>query len=187
MALQEGFSSLHLCSVWAEPVVNNPYSCSYKCCGTTFTSDKGFDSLFWHSKSEKYSKNSFKIQTCWKQWSSFEIGNLLPYHELIRYPTVTRVVKAALALAHGSAYVEREFARSGTFLAKNKAIMSERNLNAKMSIKEGIRYDGISLQLLMTAKLIYLGRRAYASYMRHQEENQRVAGKQKRKRCWQGQ
>lgn len=54
----------------------------------------------------------------------------------IKYPTVTKVVKACLTLSHGSAEVERGFPRSGNILTDDKSAIGPfqwplhfRNLN----------------------------------------------------------
>jgi len=55
-----------------------------------------------------------------------------------KYPFITKVVKAALTLSHGSADIERQFSVSGNVLTEDKTVMSCRMLNTRLNIKQGI-------------------------------------------------
>lgn len=56
-----------------------------------------------------------------------------------RHPAIKKVVQSSLALAHSSADVERGFSKSELLLTEDKAHMSERMLNAKLAIFDGLK------------------------------------------------
>lgn len=81
---------------------------------------------------------SIRIDDFWQQ--IFEIENFLKER---KYPLITRVVKAVLPLAHGSSDVERRFSISRNQLPADRAAMSEKTLNARLNIWDGLQiYNG---------------------------------------------
>lgn len=84
---------------------------------------------------EEVGFNLNKGQKIYLYWSSIFA---LKTASNMRYPEIEKVVQAALALAHGSADVERGFSKSGLLLTEDKSNMSERMLNAKLSVSEGL-------------------------------------------------
>ena len=92
-----------------------------------------------------------------------------------RYPTITRVIKAALALPHGSADVERGFSASALHLSEDRANMSERTLNARMIINDAMKkYDNLAHKVPITKQLLKLGQSAYRSYQMYLEEQKKA-------------
>ncbi|KYN24381.1 hypothetical protein ALC57_04018 [Trachymyrmex cornetzi] len=57
----------------------------------------------------------------------------------IKYPVVSKVVKALLSLSHGNADVERGFSTSALILTDNRASMSEKTLNSYMIVKYALK------------------------------------------------
>lgn len=53
-----------------------------------------------------------------------------------KYPAVTKIVKAALALSHGNADVERGFSLSGNILNEDTANICERTLDAHLTVRD---------------------------------------------------
>ncbi|XP_046591733.1 uncharacterized protein LOC124293709 [Neodiprion lecontei] len=91
-----------------------------------------------------------------------------------KYPIITRVVKACLALAHGSADVERGFSRSKRILSIDKAAMSERTLNARLAICDGTKKFKNKPHLVpITRDLITSGRLAHQNYTCFLEEERK--------------
>ena len=60
-------------------------------------------------------------------------------HENPKYQEIKRVVQNALALTHGNADVERGFSESGNILTSEKSRMSEKMLNSKLHINNGLK------------------------------------------------
>lgn len=73
------------------------------------------------------------------------------------YPTVAKVVKVCLSMSHGSADVERGFSLSGRVLSEDKAAMSLRTLNAKLTVADALkRVDNTPELIPITKNLITL-------------------------------
>lgn len=88
-----------------------------------------------------------------------------------KFPTLTKVVKAALALSHGSASIERGFSTSGLVLTSDKTAMNERGINARLNILSGMKKYNSKVSLLpITDELLLLARKAYQSYKNYLEE-----------------
>jgi len=59
-----------------------------------------------------------------------------------KYPQASKVVKAALALSHGNAEVERVFSASRRYLTEDRASLSEKTVNAVITVKDTMKlYD----------------------------------------------
>src|SRR5678815_2342152 len=83
-----------------------------------------------------------------------------------RFPTVERVVKASLSLSHGNADVERAFSTSGRTLTSTRSSMSERTLNALITVKSALKmYDNKPYLISLTPELLSMGRLAYKQYI----------------------
>lgn len=81
---------------------------------------------------------SIRIDHFWRQ--IFEISNVCNEP---KYPLLTKVVKAALSLAHGSSDVECGFSISRNQLPADRAAMTEKTLNARLNIRDGLKiYNG---------------------------------------------
>lgn len=95
-------------------------------------------------------------------WSSIF---LLKTSSNTRYPEIKKVVQATLSLAHGSADVERGFSKSDLLLTEDKAHMSERMLNAKLAVFEGLKkYNYMVHKVPIPNNLIKLAQNAHHSY-----------------------
>lgn len=141
----------------------------------TLPFDLEYDTLLDEWKLLQHEKNTpeideFRVDTYWYQFFTLKhpSGNL-------KYPTVTKVVKAALALSHGSADVERGFSTSGRVLTEDRASMSERTLNAILGVKDVLKqwdnkphYVPITKQLLGLAKV---ARQRYRNYLEEEKRN----------------
>jgi hypothetical protein len=77
-----------------------------------------------------------------------------------KYPTVTTIVKASLALSHGNADVERAFSISGKFLTNDKTAM-----NARLNIKDGLsHFDNKPELVQITKQLLRAAHQANQNY-----------------------
>ena len=79
----------------------------------------------------------------------------------MKYPLVSKVVKAALSLSHGSADVERGFSSSQRFMTSDRASMSERTLDAYLHVKFHKLYDGKVHLVHINKELLNLTQSAY--------------------------
>ena len=57
--------------------------------------------------------------------------------DVYKYPTISKVVKSALSLSHGNGNVERGFSRSGRVLREDKASMTIKMLNSRLTVLDG--------------------------------------------------
>jgi hypothetical protein len=100
----------------------------------------------------------------------------------LKYPTLASVVKASLILAHGSADVERRFSRSRRILTQDRARMSERTLNGRLNVIDGIaRYNNKAELVPITKRLLTLARNAWNSYERYLEEERKKKEEEKQR------
>lgn len=107
-------------------------------------------------------KKSERIDHYW-QANIFDKTN---FNNDIKYPLVTKVVKACLSLSHGNSDVERGFSKSKLSLTKDKTNMSERTLNARLLTHDSTKKFKGRLHLLpITNDLLTMARRARQSYM----------------------
>ncbi|CAI6357860.1 unnamed protein product [Macrosiphum euphorbiae] len=105
-------------------------------------------------------QNSLRIDVYWNLiiTQKSENGNL-------KYPLLSKVVKAALSVSHGNADVERGFSCSANYLTDDRASMSEKTLNAALVVKDAIKmYDNRAALVPITPKLISLAHSAYNRY-----------------------
>jgi len=99
----------------------------------------------------------------------------------IKYPTVTKVVKACLTLSHGSAEVERGFSRSGNILTDDKSAMSCRMLNGRLNIQNGLsRYNKKPELIPMTKELLLSARLAHSKYVNFLEESKKKENRRRK-------
>ncbi|KAL4085365.1 hypothetical protein QTP88_027224 [Uroleucon formosanum] len=91
-----------------------------------------------------------------------------------KYPFITKVVKAALTLSHGSTDIERQFSVSGNVLTENKTAMSCHMLNARLNIKQGIKYFHNRPDIVPTDKKLVivaqLAKQKYMTYLDNQKK-----------------
>lgn len=84
-----------------------------------------------------------------------------------------------LSIYHGSADVERGFSLSARILTKERAAMSERTLNARLNVMDGLKfYNNNAVQVPITKELLKLSQNAHHSYTLYCEELGR-----KKKKC----
>ncbi|XP_015930082.1 uncharacterized protein [Parasteatoda tepidariorum] len=92
----------------------------------------------------------------------------------VKYPTLRLFVKACLSLSHGNSDVERCFSISSRVLTQEKASMSEKMLNARLNIKDGIqKFKNVS-EVPITKKLLSLTYSAGNSYFAYLEEQKKA-------------
>ncbi|KAK3931985.1 Zinc finger protein 862 [Frankliniella fusca] len=100
-----------------------------------------------------------------------------------KYPLVSKVFKAALAVSHGSSDVERGFSESGNVLTDDKTRMNERTLNAKLNIKSGLNFYQNKPQLVpMSKDLLLSGRLAHSKYKEYLEAERKKEDEAKRRK-----
>lgn len=100
-----------------------------------------------------------------------------------RYSNVTRVVKAALSLTHGSADVERGFSESGRVLTDDRANMDLQTLNARLTVRDGLKmFDYKPHRISITPELLKLARTAHRSHQAYLEEKKKISDEQKKKK-----
>ena len=98
-------------------------------------------------------------------WAQF-FNKTDPSVNTSRFPTVERVVKASLSLSHGNADVERAFSTSGRTFTRTRSSMSERTLNALITVKSALKmYDNKPYLISLTPELLSMGRLAYKQYI----------------------
>lgn len=109
-----------------------------------------------------------------------------------KYPTLEKIVKVILTIYHGNADVERGFSLSGRIVTNETASMSERTLNSKLHVMNGVKlfYNGnpqevhISQSMLISAKLAHSNYINYLEKERHRKleennKNQQIQEEQK--------
>lgn len=95
-------------------------------------------------------------------------------NESPRYPSISTLVKASLALSHGSADVERGFSRSGRVLTEDRAQMSERMLNSQLAVIDGLKiFENKTHCVPITKELLKLAQGAHRSYQTYLDELKR--------------
>lgn len=88
----------------------------------------------------------------------------------LKYPLLAEVVKAALSLSHGNADVERSFSKSKRVLTEDKAQMSERTLDAKLTVIDALKsYNNRAALVTITGDFITRAYGAHNSYMNYLE------------------
>lgn len=99
-----------------------------------------------------------------------------------RYPTLEKVVKAALILSHGNAQVERGFSQSGNIMTDERSSTSERTLNSIITVKNCIHYmhENKIENVVITKDLMSLARTAHIRYKQYCEEQKLIKEKEKR-------
>lgn len=91
-----------------------------------------------------------------------------------KYPNLATVIKQALVFSHGNASVERGFSDSGKIMSLDRNKLSERTLNAILTVKSGLQRYHNKVQLLeIDNKLIQLARLAHQKYKIYQEEKKK--------------
>ncbi|XP_063216597.1 uncharacterized protein LOC134527657 [Bacillus rossius redtenbacheri] len=101
-----------------------------------------------------------------------------------KYPNVAKVVKSVLALSHGNADLERGFSLSSHILTQDKASMSERTLNAAMTVKSAIMkmYHSKPDLVPITRELLAMARVAHSSYLSHLQNEKALKEEAARKK-----
>lgn len=99
----------------------------------------------------------------------------------LKYPNLSKVIKCSLCLSHGNAHVERGFSVSGNILTEERSKMSERTLNAYITVKDALKLYNNKPELVpMTRKLITLAQNACKSYTSFLEERKRQEANKKK-------
>lgn len=100
-----------------------------------------------------------------------------------KYPNVSMVVKAALSVSHGNADVERGFSTSSRILTDDRASMSERTLNALITVKSALKlYENKPHLVPITRELLAMSHSAYNHYKLYLEEEKRKKEEDKKRR-----
>lgn len=93
----------------------------------------------------------------------------------IKYPVVSKVVKALLSLSHGNADVERGFSTSALILTDNRASMSEKTLNSYMVVKYALKkYNNLPHAVPITKELLNLARISHQKYDEYLEKKRKT-------------
>lgn len=123
---------------------------------------------------EKWCKG--RIDHYWRNFFSMknELGEL-------KYPSLTKVMKAALVLSHGSADVERGFSESGGSITSNRIQLTEASINGILATRDGLKlYNGKPHLVPITRELLNMGRSAHAHYVQRLEEKRKEQEDKKR-------
>lgn len=110
-----------------------------------------------------------------------------------KYPTIKKILRAALSISHRAADIERGFSESNRIMPDEKACMSLRMFNPRKYIKDGLRLFRnkpqlvpINNNLLFAAENSKKNYKAYLENERQKKENHKnniaVENEQKRKR-----
>lgn len=91
------------------------------------------------------------------------------------YPNLELFIRTVLSLSHGNADIERGFSRSALIMTEDRAQMNLRTLNAIIDVKEGLKYDGIciDMKLLKQAKMAYSSYNSYLENCKADEDKQK--------------
>ncbi|KAE8741989.1 hypothetical protein FOCC_FOCC012469 [Frankliniella occidentalis] len=112
-----------------------------------------------------------------------EVFKIKSFDNEAKFPLVAKVLKAALAVSHGSSDVERGFSESGNVLTEDKCRMNERSLNAKLNIKSGMKFFHNKPHLLpMDKNLLLSGRLAHSKYKEYLDGEKKKEEEAKRKK-----
>lgn len=107
-----------------------------------------------------------------KYWNQF--FHIKSASEDFKFPKVSMVVKAALSVSHGNADVERGFSTSSRILTDDRASMSERTLNALVTVKSALKlYKNKPHLVPITKELLAMSHSAYSHYKMFLEEEKR--------------
>ncbi|KAE8738402.1 hypothetical protein FOCC_FOCC016123 [Frankliniella occidentalis] len=125
-----------------------------------------------------YDPTSMRVDHFWKE--IFAIKNAFGD---VKYPSIAKVVKAALPIAHGSADVERGFSESKFQMPANRANTEERLHNARLNINCVVKeYGGRPDTVPITKELINAGHFAYKNYNEYLIEKRRAKEEELRKK-----
>lgn len=96
------------------------------------------------------------------------------FQDKLKYNTLNKIIKPTLTLIHGSADVERGFSRSARILTEDRACMSIRMLNARLTVSDALKsYQNQPESVPITKKLLNLASVAYKSYNNYLEQERR--------------
>lgn len=110
-----------------------------------------------------------RIDTYWNQFSTRKSLRGDPL-----FPTVCKVAIAVLTVSHGNSDVERGFSGSARVLTDDRASMSERTLNAVMTVKSALKlYDNKAHLVPIDKELLSLAHKAYQSYKIYLEDEKK--------------
>ena len=82
-----------------------------------------------------------------------------------KFPSIMKVVKAALILGHGNAEVERGFSESGKSVTDERVRLSEASVNGIRATNDGLKAFKGPGSVPITKQLLQLGRSAHAHYV----------------------
>lgn len=91
-----------------------------------------------------------------------------------KYPSLEKLIKAALCLSHGNSDVERGFSISKRVLAEDKSCMSEKVLNERLIIRDSLKKYKNASEVPITKELLKLAKSAHKSYDLYLEEKRRL-------------
>lgn len=122
-------------------------------------------------------KKNERIDVFWNRIFDLKIFND------IRYPNLTVVVKSTLSLPHGSSDVERGFSLSALHLTQKRTLMSEKTLNARLNISDGMKkFDNLAFKFPINDNLLKLGSTARRSYINYLEDERKKEEEEKNKK-----
>lgn len=100
-----------------------------------------------------------------------------------KYPELSKLVKAVLAIPHGNADVERGFSQTSNFLTSTRTCLSASSISALQSTKDGLKkFDNKCHLVPITKDFINKGSRAYKSYTERIEEEKRAEAEIKKQK-----
>lgn len=100
------------------------------------------------------------------------------------FPSLSKVIKSILTIAHGSAGIERILSSSGQIITEDKTRTSLRTLNARLDTKYGIKlyFENDHNQVPVDKNFIAAARRARQSYMLYLEQMKNKEAEEKKKK-----
>ena len=117
-----------------------------------------------------------------------------------KYPTLGKLVRAALTLSHGQAHVERGFSLNKTLVTSDRSCLKERSINGLRTVQDRVKHAGSASLVPITAKTINAFRSAHSKYkamrdaekeaqeqrQRHEEQQKEEEKRLELKRKWDG-
>lgn len=91
-----------------------------------------------------------------------------------KYPQITLLAKACLTLSHGNSDVERGFSISQRVLSEEKTSMSQKMLNARLNVRDGLKKFESIAKIPITKHLLNMAFDASKSYSRYLEDQRKI-------------
>lgn len=91
-----------------------------------------------------------------------------------KYPTLSKVVKAALTLSHGQAHVERGFSLNKTLVTSIRSRLKDKSINGLRTVQDRVKQEGGVTQVPITPTTLNAFQKAYSKYKADKREEKRI-------------